>query len=35
MNFTPSRGMRYTDRFDIARAILAEAGALPRAARPS
>jgi beta-lactamase class D len=35
MNFTPAAGTRYKDRFDIARAILAEAGALPSVSRPS
>ena len=35
MNFTPAPGTRYEDRFDIARAILAEAGALPSVSRPS
>ena len=35
MNFTPAAATRYEDRFDIARAILAEAGALPHAPRPS
>ena len=35
MNFTPAAGTRFDDRFDIARAILAEAGALPSVSRPS
>ena len=35
MNFTPVAGSRYEDRFDIARAILAEAGVLPIGSRPS
>jgi beta-lactamase class D len=35
MNFTPVAATRYEDRFDIARAILAEAGALPSGSRPS
>jgi beta-lactamase class D len=32
MNFTPTRGTRYEDRFSLARAILAESGVLPGAA---
>jgi beta-lactamase class D len=35
MNFTPGPKTRYEDRFDIARAILVEAGALPSESRPS
>ncbi len=35
MNFTPGSKTRYADRFEIARAILAEAGALPSGSRPS
>lgn len=35
MNYTPAAAMRYQDRFDIARAILAEAGALPSEFPPS
>jgi beta-lactamase class D len=35
MNFTPSRNTRYEERFAVARAILAEAGALPSGSPPS
>jgi beta-lactamase class D len=35
MNFTPAAGTRYEDRFAIARAILADAGALPSESPPS
>ena len=35
MNYVPGRRRRYEDRFDIARAILDEAGALPSESRPS
>ena len=35
MNLTPGKATRYKDRFDIARAILVEAGALPIESRPS
>jgi beta-lactamase class D len=35
MNFTPAPRTRYEDRFAIARAILAEAGALPSESPPS
>lgn len=35
MNFTPAKGTRFGDRFEIARAILAEAGVLPMGPRPS
>ena len=35
MNFTPAPKTRYEDRFDIARAILVESGALPSESRPS
>ena len=35
MNFTPGAKTRHEDRFDIARAILGEAGALPIESRPS
>jgi beta-lactamase class D len=35
MNFTPAPGTRFDDRFEIGRAILHEAGALPSGSRPS
>lgn len=35
MNFAPGAKTRYEDRFDIGRAILIEAGALPSESRPS
>ncbi len=35
MNYTPTAATLYQDRFDIARAILVEAGALPSVSRPS
>ena len=35
MNFAPSPTTRYEDRFEIGRAILEEAGALPSGSRPS
>ena len=35
MNFSPAPATRYEDRFEIGRAILEEAGALPSGSRPS